>query len=96
VGWQTLYRTAYDLALDDTDVVRAVDELLAHGRERIAFEVARFHYIGHLSDRPDDAHGRRALAYLVAAVESGDRMGTWLGHERDFDLCAIAQQAVVA
>ena len=77
MAWKVLYRRAFELALDKTEVAEAAELLLARGeRDRVAFDIARFHYLAQLDDY-DDREVRNALAYIEEALWRGDLSRVW-------------------
>lgn len=77
MGWKAVYRKAFELALERTDLAEAAEVLLRMDvNDRADFEAARFHYVGQMRD-----YGERelddALEYIREAIFRGDLNRHW-------------------
>lgn len=76
--WKDVYRRAFELALDTTDVGAGAEQLLAMDvPDRADFDAARFHYEGQLADYPRERELQLAIGYIREAMLRGDVTEHW-------------------
>ena len=88
--WRQLFLEAYGMALDGIGDRRAV-RVLVHqaGRDRLAVETARDHFVGLLAEDWEPTV-ERALHYLDGALVYGDGHRAWDGADaRRFSLRSL-------